>query len=94
MPYRKCRIACQDHPPPGALTVHKKRTPVTCKIVHPAMRPSAGAACDGGTIIGVREAGIALFVQDHTKKRTMHLQSTVVFNKAELAEFVHKIVHS
>jgi NRPS condensation-like uncharacterized protein len=42
---------------------------------------------------GLRTAAMQLIVQDNTKQRTIHLQSTVVLNEAELSEFVHEEIH-
>lgn len=45
-------------------------------------------------MILVRKVGNELFVQDNTKQGTMDLQSAVVFDEAELPEFVHEVVYS
>jgi hypothetical protein len=34
-----------------------------------------------------------LLVKNHTEERTMHLQSTVIVNEAQLSEFVHENIH-
>ena len=47
-----------------------------------------------GSRMGSR-GGCQSLMQDNTKKRTMHLQSTtVVFNEAKLPESVHKEIHA
>jgi len=63
-----------------------------CKSEHPARwRPPRPLGWI--TTILEKEGGSELFVQDNTKKGTMHLQSTVVFDEAELPELVHEVVY-
>jgi hypothetical protein len=45
-------------------------------------------------MVARRGTGSDLLVQDNTKKRAMHLQSTVVVNEAKLSEFVHEEIDS
>jgi len=43
---------------------------------------------------GEDRLALALAVQDNGKKRTIHLQPTVVVDEAKLSELVHEEIHS
>ena len=79
-----------------AITYKRKKTSV-CSKLHtlPKMPyPLLPGTKSNDRRLGGPTADAGLFVEDNTQKRSVHPQSAVIVNEAELSEFVHEKIHA